>query len=234
MLTLSLVLAVGAMGAAFASWTDQVSIEGEVNTGTLGYEVCEFSEWWVYKVLVQSSWGDPGDVLESDVPIPDAESQGLLLVACTNWFDSAGNDIPPGELDQCIQGSNQSFTVKFDNIFPCVWFKADIVLHYIGSIPARLSPSMVFGDESDWLEALWNMGVEPEFYMVAYKWIDDGTVTPGWYVVDLEGLQLEYCDRIMLEWWLHLPQDNTLQDRSAEFTTTIDMVQWNEYVAPTS
>jgi len=230
MLTLSLVLAVGAMGAAFASWTDQVSIEGEVNTGTLGYEVCCFSETWVYKVLVASDWGAPGDVLESDVPIPDPESQGLLLVACADWVDQ-----DPGCLDPvaaCLQGSNQSFTVMFDNIFPCVWFKADIVLHYIGSIPAKLSPEMEFGADSGWLQELWEMDENPEFYGKAYKWEEIATGQFGWVPVDLEGLQLEYCDRIMLEWWLHLPQDNTLQNRSAEFTTTIDMVQWNEYVAP--
>ncbi|MBN1855954.1 MAG: hypothetical protein JW846_03270 [Dehalococcoidia bacterium] len=229
MLMLALVFAVGTMGAAFASWTDQVSIEGEVTTGSLGYEICGFSETWVYKVLQQYEFDDetyePGDVLVSPEEL-DVSADILLPVASADWTGQL-----PGMLDEgnCIQGKGQSFEVKFNNLFPCVWFKADIVLHYIGSVPAKLSPTMEFGDESEWLAALWNMTSAPEFYMVAYKWEDAAGTTPGWVMVDLEGLQLEYCDRVMIEWWIHVPQDNTLMNKTGGFTTTINMVQWNEY-----
>jgi len=223
---LALVFAIGAMGAAFASWTDQVSIEGQVNTGSLGYEVCGFSETWVYKVVGVYDDLPLGALVNSPVPIDDA---ALLYIAKADWTNQV-----PGMLTSCLQGHNQSFEVVFDNLFPCTWFKADIILHYIGSVPARLLPSMVFSDDPDsaWLEALWDMQVDPEFYMVAYRGsIPEGASEIVWEStpVDPEGLQMEFCDYLMIVWWLHIPQDNALMNKSARFTTTIGMVQWDKY-----
>lgn len=225
---LTLVFAIGAMGAAFASWTDTVVIEGEVTTGSLGYEVCEFSETWVYKVVeADSNYGPIGTLVNSGVPLDDAT---LLYIASADWE----GQVPGTPPDGCIAGANQSYNVTFDNLFPCPDFCADIVIHYVGSVPARLSPETVIpeGEDYDWLRNLW--GTE-SFYMEAYRGsMNDTTGEIDWEdtPVDLEGLQLEYCDYVKIWWCIHIPQDNTLMNQRASFTTTIDMVQWNEYAPP--
>lgn len=223
---LALVFAIGAMGAAFASWTDTVSIEGDITTGSLGYEICGFSETWVYKVIDAYDDYDLGDMIVGDVPLDDA---ALLYVASANW---TGRD-PGLDLDNCIDGPNQSYTVVFDNLFPCPDFCADIVLHYTGTVPARISPEMDFQNNA-LLQELWDEG---EFTMWAERGTRDGD-SIVWDeanrldLADIEGLQLEQCNYLKLWWCIHIPQEDKYMNMDADFTTTIDMVQWNEYPLP--
>lgn len=135
LLALGLILALGLTGAGFASWTDELTIGGNVTTGTLGYEINDtYSGTWVYKDVPNH------DVVVKDVKL-DPIPPGYLLVASaevTAW-DPDTNTI----------------TMEYDNIFPCINFTTDFTLHYIGSVPARVQ-TIDWNGTSRWLLDLQN------------------------------------------------------------------------------
>ena len=124
-----------------------------------------------------------------------------------------------------LAGCSFDWRMEFDNLFPCTWFKADIIFHYIGTVPVKAHPEIEFGVDSEWLENLWEEG--DDFYARAYT--APNSPAPEWEEVELEGLQLEDCNLLMLEFWLHIPQDDDLRGVEGSFTATLELVQWNMY-----
>lgn len=133
--------------------------------------------------------------------------------------------------------------MDFVNMFPCQDFTADFTIEYKGTIPAKLLDFVVdtyaigggvlpeFKDGMNWLEYLWDMGMEdpidPDFgiHVYGHPVDDDGEndqilVTPGY--------QLHPGDIIHVYVEIHLPQDNDFQGLSGAFDTTLVVKQWNE------
>ena len=51
LICMALVLALGALGIGYASWSDSIYIEGTVNTGTVDLETVGLSGTWLWKNL---------------------------------------------------------------------------------------------------------------------------------------------------------------------------------------
>jgi predicted ribosomally synthesized peptide with SipW-like signal peptide len=221
---LALVLALGALGVGYAAWTDTVTIDGTVNTGDVDIVVESYSGMWMWKI----PGGDPDYELSLD---PDYTPTGVtgqespFLVAYS--YAAQAEDAAGVGIDDAI-------TCTFHNLFPrllndvAVAWEADFVLHYEGSIPVKIewTPISITPDAGMDLTGL--------TITYTYKLKRDGETT--WTTItDLEGLQLEYCDRIWVVIGIVVPQHATEAEnvpnmgQSGTITGQIKVIQWNEY-----
>jgi predicted ribosomally synthesized peptide with SipW-like signal peptide len=226
-LFLVLVIALGGIGAAFAAWTDTVTITGTVNTGSVDLEVVRYSGTWVWKVpgfqpdeiVVWHGWADQ---LTDNTP-----ANGQLIARAYMG--------PDGAVEEGVVG-------VAENIFPGVQFTADVLLHYAGSIPAIVYAQTVQSPTGDpELIAImgWDYtGPTPRaIHDVAKLGTYDpatGVFTMTQQVNSYYGVQMHYCDYMLLEVNLLLPQEingvptDFLMDKSATWTVNMNAVQWNE------
>ncbi len=202
-LALVLVLCLGAIGVGYASWTDEIDINGDVETGTVDLEVgTVWSGTYFYKDL---------DTHELVVfgPNPASAAQiaadNLMLVG-SSWAQAGAEE--------------DTIDMFFNNVFPtCVPWKADAQLHYVGTVPGRITAVDIETTEEDsWLK---------DYLVIVMKYLPGGS-QPTNTTVGV-GTQLHYCDRFSLVVRLDpLPQDNDLQGLDASFTIKIKVEQWAE------
>jgi len=224
LISLALVLAVGGLGIGYAAWTDTITIDGTVNTGSVDLEIIKLSSTYVYKDLNDDSMivryvvtdADTGSLIHESVAIPSgAEGTDYLVVASAVATADLAND---------------SVTFTYVNVFPSVDFICDVLLHYNGSVPVKVNAiDWVINSESptDWFTDLLALALVPgstEGAVGYARMFNDHTIGA---VVDV-GTQLEYCDLVKIWFIMHLPQDAPM-GASASVTATIDVVQWNEY-----
>jgi predicted ribosomally synthesized peptide with SipW-like signal peptide len=213
-LCLALVLAVGSLGIGYAAWTDTLTIDGTVNTGTVDIDLYELSSTLVYKDLdtdlavvvhQRKNLRDLGGGIGwSVVNVPPIPSNGLLVASAI----------------ATLGGGDPDVVFTWTNIFPSIDFTADVVWHYNGSIPAKVNDiDWGLASGSEWLAPYTTLS------MVIIDSLDAGRIDD---IVD-EGYQLHYSDEILLEVTIHLPQDNDLMDKTASGWLNIEVVQWNEY-----
>ena len=133
------------------------------------------------------------ECIESDNPI---NNQDMLLVSYA--------EAVPGEKDFDVK-------VIFDNLFPCIWFKTGVSIKYTGSIPGKISNiNYIYNSENNWIDALLSSG---DFYTN----IRDSNNN----IVEL-GHQLHFNDEIIIEFWLHIPQQQDLMNLSGDFSATFE------------
>ena len=232
LLALALVLALGALGVGYAAWTDEVYLEGAVETGTLDINIMGCSSTFVYTntdddVLIYYVTG-------SDKPVDVPDGYTLVAKAVTT-YDNGGND-------------EDTATITFEGLFPEVDFQADLQLQYLGSVPARVSAAEIFPsnndpDKDNLLAALWQLGTntkdEPDPNDRYGAWVD-GVLQPfsggTQEISDPLGIQLHQEDTVHITLHVRLPQeppegfeyDLTNLDNLL-FTGKITVIQWNEY-----
>lgn len=209
LLFMVLVIALAGLGVGFAAWTDRITISGTVETGSVCLEIDDYSGTWVYKDLLI----DRDPVITTE-PMIDPGGMAYMLVASA--FAEAG----PGD-------TGADVIMTWDNLFPCIDFSADFVMHYCGTVPAKLA----------WFE--WGFIDAPE------EGIDllDVTVTgehigyinaAGTYTYFADpipvglGYQIHYCDLIEVTITIHVPQNNDLMNLSGSAWAEVGVVQWNE------
>lgn len=223
LLSLALVLALGTLGIGYASWTDTLYIEGEVNTGTVDIDIVALSGTWVWKIVdthdtvYHHGWGTTLGGPEDFVPPAGA----LLVASATADLVAYGDD---GDMDGAY--------VTFDNLYPCDYFMVDILVHYVGSIPVRLDVEIDYIDDL-LLDLLADgaIGVEAfEYYpQESENPTVGGMANIGPQIINFCGYQLHYCDWILLKVWIHVPQEDDYMDKDGGFAVSIDAIQWNEY-----
>lgn len=221
---MALVLALGLGGVAYAGWTDTVTIDGTVNTGDVDLVVVDYSGTYVWKIssgteiFVESGWmgdiGDPANITDVVDAFPndgEADTDPVGSATAAQAVDAAGVPI------------DDAITVTFDNMFPCVDFTADFLLHYAGSIPVKV----------DVLNLGWD-AANTDADLLIYS-----TLTIEYYESDVDGtkigsplalaaMQLHYCDYILVVITIHLDQVEDNQLTNGELTGTIGVKQWNE------
>jgi hypothetical protein len=221
LLTMALVLALGSLGVAYAAWTDDIAIEGSVNTGDVNLNVVDYSGTWVYKCLDDDSIVNlHGWMTASPPTCPDCANAELVA-----WAGA-------GPLLQNTGLVDDGVRVWFENIFPCQDFMVDILLHYDGSVPAKLfadvievggSPALIANLDVDFMA--WQLpGFDPDTDMAdIHDWLIPANM------IDV-GHQVHFCDYILVAMNVHLPQDNNLMNLDGTFRARIQAIQWNEYV----
>jgi len=211
LLCLALVLALGALGVGYAAWTDTITIEGTVNTGSVDINVEYYSGTDIYKNLTTEEMVTVHWVKDAAGSIKWSSGQpptnGLLVA----WAAAA-----PGKADDTV-------LVTYNGTFPCQALVADIIVHYEGTIPAMVTAEIDTDDP--WLEDLWNAG-DAGVYGALFN-MESGFEFIG-PIVELP-IQMHYCDYAKVWLWFHLPQDDTLMNQTGSFNATITAIQWNKY-----
>jgi len=222
------VLALAGAGVGYSAWFDTITITGTVNTGSVGWDVVEYSGTWVYKDLTNDA------CLVETTPIDDPN---LMLVACSY----AEQTMVQGDVPEDLVPVDDSVTVVFDNLFPCIDFEADFTVHYTGSVPGKIN-GFIFTDE--WGNTADEQLIDKFTTLDVEIGIQDDTSAYVWTpipVEQLQGFQLHKCNKIHVVMTIHLPQWYDLDGDDVEeptdylmlltgsFNLRVDVVQWNEY-----
>jgi len=221
LLFMVLVIALGGIGAAFAAWTDTVTITGTVNTGDVDLNVVRYSGTWVWKVPTAPDeivvWHGWADELADHTP-----ANGQLIA----WAYMG----PDGAVEDSVLG-------VAENIFPEILFTADVLLRYDGSIPAIVYATVVQPPTGDVeLTAItgWDYTPPPPqpraINDCAFVGTYTGGVFEGTQINSYNGVQMHDGDYMLLEVNLNLPQDNDLMDKHETWKVNMNAIQWNEYV----
>jgi hypothetical protein len=239
------VLALAGLGISYAGFTDAISVYGTVDTATVDIELeTWFSGTWVWKVYGGTYQGDEiyvdyawvGEQLTADEILALSEFAGATTaIPISSSFAAAGGDY--------------DVVMTYDNLFPCIDFEADFIVHYVGSIPAKINVAEIFSDTGDlypgsqlnFLDWLWAYHLIPgnEAYgawVEAYRCFpifdtDEVTII-GWNIDEAQpvdvGYQLHNCNYVYVKLVIHLPQDNLLQGLTGTFGGNIGVIQWND------
>jgi hypothetical protein len=246
-LALALVIALGSLGVAYSAWTDTVYVNCTVQTGTLDIDIAGCSSTFVYKVPNEVE-GQPPEIVvhygwgSTDQSPPDDPEAELIASAVTTYsYDS--------DADTAV--------MTFNDIFPGIDFKTDVLLEYVGTVPAKVSVAEIYPDneEDTKLTALWALGEITKGQTPRLgAWIDgllstnDGgdwtyvedIVSDGdWSDIDYPlGLQLHQGDLVHVTLHVNIPQDPLAPYDLAQFknistglgfTGKVTVIQWNEY-----
>lgn len=205
-LALVLVVCLSALGVGYAKWTDEIVIDGKVETGTVDINVGTiFSGTYVYKNTVTHE-------LEVYGPNPAPNTENLTLVGSA-WAEAGCEE--------------DTIRMYFDNVFPtCFPWKADAFLHYAGTVPGKVSAIEITPCCPD------DAWIIP-YITVVMKIAPPRPNSLPINTPVVVGTQLHYCDDISLVVRLDpLPQDNDLQGLDACFDIKIVVEQWAKCQSP--
>jgi len=194
---MGLIIIAACLGVGYAVWSDSITIYGTINTGNVSWEIIDYSGTWVYKDMITD------ECVVSEVPLSNTD---LLLVAYA--------EAKPGIEDNDIH-------IVFDNLFPFILFKTDIVIRYTGTIPGKISDiDYSYTSTNNWIEQLITSG---DIY-VTIRDIDGNDVELGY--------QLHKNDEIRVEHWINISQKQELMNLSGNFNARFEVIQWNGNSAP--
>ena len=226
LLFMVLVIALAGLGVGFAAWTDSITIEGTVNTGTVDIEVVGLSGTEVFKDLADDSCDIRYYLTDEEGVLIHEYWDGDGLGPTTPYLVAWGNATKTGD---------DEITFEFVNLFPSIDFMVDAKLHYVGSIPVKINDvdiQITSLTGYAWMTPLINSG---DISAALYRW-DPATHEIGESVC--VGDQLEYCDYLVAVLCVHIPQDDqlpldfpwdTAMNVSGGVKVTIEFIQWNEF-----
>lgn len=220
-------LALAGIGITYAGFTDTISVYGTVSTATVELDIEAYSGTDVYKV-----WGTGAPTDETYI-FRGYSFERKTLVDVQAMYPNAQVELISSAWSHDYEGPGDfDFAMTFDNLFPCIDFTADFILHYEGSIPVKVNIAQWIM-YTDWLEELYLAGgVSIKAFRCTVPNPDqpigpDNYPTKTEQVVDL-GTQLHFCDYVIVELTLHLPQNNYWQGKTGEFSGKVGVIQWND------
>lgn len=237
------IFALSGLGISFAGLSDSIFVYGTVNTATVDIEIESYSGTLVWKIwncgTSPPTWppeltvdvqnelaifiGDVDDTTQATI-------EALFVGYCEYEFVSyaKGRDAIATDPINPNTGLPYDGIIEFHNLFPCIDYKADIVFHYVGSIPAKIKDIQEVwtgefawlpdGTYRDWFTYLDEQG---QMYSSLYHF---NSVGPPTLIND----QLHYCDRIKYEVFIHIPQNNLFQGLSGTGSFYMMVQQWND------
>ena len=221
------VLALAGIGITYAGFTDTIYVYGTVDTGTVEFEIVKYSGTDVWKV-----WG-PDIPTDDEIYIyrgfednrPTANDVLAMYPAGTQVLLVASSWAQDGTAHK---GKDYDVDMVWDNIFPCIDFTADVLIHYIGSVPAKVDFPIIE----------WHQGRSLFYDYVTIKAFSYIKETDGTYTKDFEittwPYQVHECYNIGFEVTIHIPQNNDFQDKHGEFSFNIKAIQWNDQCEQTT
>jgi hypothetical protein len=219
LLCLALVLALGTLGVGYAMWSDEVTIEGTVDTASLTIGFQEVAE--SFEVTEKPGLdGKPKEVGNFTVELNTQKG--------THW----------DEFSQTYKPIYEKIIATIENGYPCYEVHIVFTVANGGTIPAIITGLVLSSGE---LNFEWTTP-PPNSPAVGYFWKDlngncvydppSGT-DPGEKIIsvkvvtNLVGLQLEPCDEWKSELDLHIEQAAE-QGHTYEFVANITAEQWAE------
>ena len=201
-LFLALVLALGGIGAAFAAWTDTLTISGDVTTGELEWEMM-------------------GPITNADPPLVGSLDWNCFFDLETGTWEYMDKDVASTTV---VIVDSHTMTVTVDNAYPYYGNHIAFKFHGLGSIPLRFWKINIWSNDT--LVATW---YAEDQYVELNLDGEGGNDLELWWGDHL-GWQFHFCTKADVSFeFLVLqpaPQDDTL-----EFTMEFVGIQWNEYTA---
>jgi len=211
------ILALAGIGISYAGFIDVITVYGNVDTATVDLVVEDYSGTDVWKVYGPDApdgeiviWR--GFISDQDRPtkesLEEKYSECTAILVASSWAS---------------EGTNYDVDMVWDNIFPCIDFTADVIIHYAGTIPAHV----------DVTDLVWDLTGENydfskyttfevyQYTLVNNEWLK-GNLIPSFPI------QMHFCEYIGIEVTIHIAQDNSLQDKHGEFSFDINAIQWND------
>jgi len=217
LLFMVLVIALGGIGAAFAAWTDTITISGQVNTGSLDLVVDRLCGTEVYKdldteELVYSHWysilPDPTKIYYNDSISSPPPAHGLLI-AYVDVTQDLVND-PTGDT---LQMTFHNLFPLEDCIYPLGWgnWIGNCRISCTGTIPMHAKVTTeVLGIPPAWVEISFDLGGR--------------VLTPA----EFDGTQLHQYDTFEVWVMVFVPQEDAAMNQSGTISVEIEGIQWNE------
>lgn len=205
-------MALAGIGAGYASWTDSITIDGIVRTGTVDLVIERFSGTWVWKVF--DGLEPPANEIHIfrgfvDEKPTDADLEVMFPESTIELISSAVAEQTVDDITGLVV--DDAVTMTFDNLFPCIDFTADVLFHYVGSIPVKVNDLLLTSDLPPGID------ITKEMFLI------DGTLVET-------GIQLHNCQRIKLVITVHVQQKNELMLESGTITCRLGVIQWNNFV----
>jgi len=221
-IAVAMVVAFLSLGTAYASWTDYVETD---TTDGGDIVVVDYSCSAIYKYLGTASM-DPLDGGSTILDPADGSIDTDDLVSWHGWCDDdpyvEKDDFYPVASAGAAPGQeDDSVVVWFDNMFPCQWLTADILVGYDGPGPAQLQAEIVEGSVGGDQDLIDNLEVE----FLAYELDPDFLVGSDPHSANPQpvdvGVEVDPGALILIAMRAHLPQDNSLMGLDGSFTARI-------------
>jgi hypothetical protein len=228
-LVLAVVLAIGALGIGYASWTDTIYIDGTVGTGSVCVEWNQTGDWDSSCPVDDNYYVGPGN---GDVNLDVAAITGDTEEGWPNdcpyyyWYKTDKN---VACMDVVRNADKDLLTVTLYNAYPLYYADLEIHARNCGSVPVKLQSFDI---------------VDENFTVANYPWdpegspCEDETWNNGQIYVELsgvnEGIQLETGDEDVYSLIIIVQQSAEMNRGSGgtdpyQFTIELDWIQWDHY-----
>ena len=211
------VLALAGIGISYAGFIDLISVYGTVDTATVDLVVADYSGTDVWKVYGQGAPTGEIVVWHGFISDPDRHTQASLealypgctvILVASSWAS---------------EGTDYDVDMVWDNIFPCIDFTADVIIHYAGTIPAHVDVTDLVWDHTG---ENYDFSQYTTFQVYQYIFVNDEWVK-GNRITSFP-IQMHLCEYIGIVVTIHLGQNNALQGKHGEFSFNINAMQWND------
>jgi hypothetical protein len=202
-----LILALTGVGISYAGLTDTITVFGTVSTARVQFEDLEYTGTWVYKIHGLEGSNEYGYEIYVDKDDIGQDAVEDLYpdnnVELISWAESS-----PGTGDYDVD-------VDYYNLMPGIDYVAD--LHFnIGTIPVIVNKLEYSYDADSEIEDLVTNGdIWASMYTDTGKTVEDGT-------------QIHPNERVSLELYIEIPQNNDYQGKSGSFTFEMGIIQWTD------
>jgi hypothetical protein len=206
---LALVLALGLMGGAYALWSDQLYIQGNVDTGNLCWE-------W-YQAPLNTDPGPPGVA-----SVPD---KNIAPGFAGSWYWA------PGYKDVGWTTTSwddpQNCTITLNNVYPCYFEMFSVYFRNCGTLPLHFERAIFTSPYDTGFIFLYkneegSLDLDGDTYDdIEFKW---GNHIGTQYHPDEESGEVSF--------WVHVLQEAPQGQTGLTFTITFEAVQYNESMWP--
>jgi uncharacterized repeat protein (TIGR01451 family) len=226
------ILALAGIGITYAGLTQNLNIFGTISTGTVDIEIDDYSGTYVWKVYDAAD-----EIVITDDPTFTVPSSDGFRVAYAE-----GREILPEDVT-LPEEKNYDAMIVFDNLFPCIDFTADILFHYVGTIPGKITDINYYwegsqidtdGDgtpDTNFIDYLQQLAIDTDYkygmWGNIFRCDEEGVPLEPLQEITV-GTQLHECNYFKLEVTVHLPQDNMFQDLTGWGYVDLSVLQWND------
>ena len=206
-------MALEGIGAGYSAWFDTITVEGTVNTGSVGWHFIDYSGTYVWKVYGAQDTGFGPETVVTDDSTYSVDPMYGFRVAYA----------------EAVQGQDDhSAIVTYYNLFPSIDFEADVEIIYTGTIPGKIS-DITFTD-------IWPEDAD-EVLIDQYTTLTIDIYDAAGVMIEedldlglLHGYQLHEGYKIHVIMTIHLPQNDAYMNLNGDFGVSIEVMQWNELI----
>jgi hypothetical protein len=206
LIAIAMVLALGTLGVGYALWSQQLTITGDTDTGTL---TAGFKE-----ILCVDMHQDAAGAFV----LGEVEGKDVGTVVCT------GMDLIIDPIT--AKQGYQTIDVVIDNAYPCYWVSIGFRVVNLGTVPLIVDKAVITDPTG---ELTWNPATQSLDNAA-------GEEILNFLFPNLLGVQIDPCDPLgsKAELDVHVKQPAIQGGHTYSFQMTLRAIQWNEYPQPDS